>query len=318
MEKKYYIAADGGGSKLHAILYDESYNVIKSLKLSGTNFNFMPKEVVRSNFKSVLDAFLSDEVRKIERMDLCIVSEEAFIREIISEYNLTCEIVFHKESPSSIAAALMSSATTALSGTGSGSAHVKDGERMAGIGGWGPLLGDEGSGYDIGLQALKAAIYSNDGRGEKTVLEELVRNKYKLERYFSLVHIMIASENSRAEIASCATLAAEAARSGDKVAIDIYKRAAYSVFIAFKTVCEKYPEYFTGNVVAIGGAWKGYDGMFEHFCELVHSIYPDAIITKPIYEAVVGPVVRRLFEEGLNRDEIQKKIANGFSSLLYK
>lgn len=47
MEKKYYIAADGGGSKLHAILYDESFNVLKTVKVSGTNFNFMPKEQVR-------------------------------------------------------------------------------------------------------------------------------------------------------------------------------------------------------------------------------------------------------------------------------
>ncbi len=319
MEKKYYITADGGGSKLHAVLYDESFNVINTVKTTGTNMNFMPRELVRKNFTTVLDTFLLGEVKKIERMDLCLVTEQPFIKEIIDEYDKNIEVAFHMETPSSLATALTETATTVLSGTGSGASHIKNGQRLVGIGGWGSLLGDEGSGYDIGLGALKAAIYSYDGRGKKTLLEDLVRKKYDLgDYYFGLVHTLIKSENTRGEVASCAMLASEAARLGDEVAIEIFNGAAESLFHIFKTLCEKYPDYYSGKVVAIGGAWKGYGGMFERFCELVKKFYPDATVTRPIYDAAVGPMVRRLFAEGYDVSEIKNKISSGFSSLLYK
>ena len=40
------------------------------------------------------------------------------------------------------------------------------GDAYVRVGGWGPLLGDEGSGYDIGLSAIKRALWMYDGRAE--------------------------------------------------------------------------------------------------------------------------------------------------------
>ena len=61
-----------------------------------------------------------------------------------------------------------------IGGTGS----VAYGQNAAGetalAGGWGYLMGDEGSGYDIGLQALRAACQAQDGRGPATTLQQLI------------------------------------------------------------------------------------------------------------------------------------------------
>ena len=62
----------------------------------------------------------------------------------------------------------------AIAGTGSSVFARAKGE-MRQVGGWGYLLGDEGSGFDLGRRALRAALYDLDGRGEKTCLKASAR-----------------------------------------------------------------------------------------------------------------------------------------------
>ncbi|HBK60965.1 MAG TPA: hypothetical protein DDZ84_09250, partial [Firmicutes bacterium] len=57
-------------------------------------------------------------------------------------------------------------------GRGSGDAHDRNARGIVTRGGWGPLLGDEGSAYAIGLAALRAVALDCDGRGERTALSE--------------------------------------------------------------------------------------------------------------------------------------------------
>merc|ERR1711964_171025 len=58
----------------------------------------------------------------------------------------------------------------AISGTGSIVYGRNHGGKAARAGGWGHLLGDEGSGYDIGLQGLRAVVRMADGRQPSTLL----------------------------------------------------------------------------------------------------------------------------------------------------
>ena len=63
------------------------------------------------------------------------------------------------------------------SGTGSISyCYNKKTNELNRVGGWGYVLGDEGSGYDIGRQALVAIMKSYDGRGKSTQLTEALKN----------------------------------------------------------------------------------------------------------------------------------------------
>jgi glucosamine kinase len=57
-----------------------------------------------------------------------------------------------------------------IAGTGSVAMGRAAGGAMERVGGWGSLVGDEGSGYDLGLQGIRAAIRGAEGRGDQTVL----------------------------------------------------------------------------------------------------------------------------------------------------
>lgn len=63
-----------------------------------------------------------------------------------------------------------------IAGTGS-AAFARRSGTMHQVGGWGHLLGDEGSGYAIGREALSAVLRAHDGRGEKTELTALLEAK---------------------------------------------------------------------------------------------------------------------------------------------
>ncbi|WP_433716073.1 BadF/BadG/BcrA/BcrD ATPase family protein [Nocardia sp. CA-084685] len=66
-------------------------------------------------------------------------------------------------------------------GTGAVATTVDEAGRFTRVDGWGPQLGDEGSGGWIGLEGLRAALRAHDGRGPRTTLVEKVREHYGIE-----------------------------------------------------------------------------------------------------------------------------------------
>ena len=110
-----------------------------------------------------------------------------------------------------------------IAGTGSVAlARAPDGSAVR-AGGWGSYLGDEGSGFRIGLDALHAVVRADDGRDPPTVLREAVLEALGLERARPLVG-WIASA-SKAEVAALVPLVVRAAADGDEAARSILARA---------------------------------------------------------------------------------------------
>jgi glucosamine kinase len=123
---------------------------------------------------------------------------------------------------------------------------------LARAGGWGHILGDEGSGYDIGRRALQAAMRAADGRGEATMLLECVMSYWGLARPDDMVG-RVYNNDDKAGIARLAPLVLRAARDGDGVARKIAQRAADELALAALTVCKALD--FSGERVglALGG-----------------------------------------------------------------
>jgi N-acetylmuramic acid 6-phosphate etherase len=111
-----------------------------------------------------------------------------------------------------------------VAGTGSMTfARSADG-RTARAGGWGPLMGDEGSGYGIALEGLRAAVRAADGRGPATQLTEHLLAALKLTRPEELVGAVYGSD--RTSLAALAPVVLQAAAAGDATADAIVARAA--------------------------------------------------------------------------------------------
>jgi N-acetylmuramic acid 6-phosphate etherase len=113
-----------------------------------------------------------------------------------------------------------------IAGTGSFAFGLNEQGQSARAGGWGYLLGDEGSGYIIALAALKAAAQAADGRAPATRLLERFMQKFNIPRPLDLIGVVYQGKVDRPTIAAWSDLVFEEADAGDDVAQQIVAHAA--------------------------------------------------------------------------------------------
>lgn len=113
-----------------------------------------------------------------------------------------------------------------ISGTGSLCwARAPDGSSVR-VGGWGYLLGDEGSGYDLAVRALRIAVQTADGRAAAHTLLAAVLEYWGLDHPTQLIGYVYRAELTRASIAEVSKLVLNLADVGDMHAVELIERAA--------------------------------------------------------------------------------------------
>lgn len=123
-----------------------------------------------------------------------------------------------------------------ICGTGSIAVGRAPGGQLARAGGWGPTLGDEGSGYALGRAALQAVMRAHDGRGPRTALTAGVLTAWGLPGPEALVRRVYRERIGPAEIAALAPAVEEAALAGDEAARALVHAAAEELALASQTV----------------------------------------------------------------------------------
>lgn len=134
--------------------------------------------------------------------------------------------------------------------------------RMARSGGWGHIIGDEGSGYELGRLALKAAARASDGRGQQTALLPAIMTEWQLSRPDAMID-RVYPDGDKGEIARLSALVFVAARDGDAVARRIVRDAATELALAALAVGARleYPD--SGLPIALAGGMLIHEADFR-------------------------------------------------------
>jgi N-acetylglucosamine kinase-like BadF-type ATPase len=179
-----------------------------------------------------------------------------------------------------------------IAGGGSVAYGVTADGREALAGGWGNLLGDEGSAFDIGRRAISAATRASDGQGEPTALEALVMAELGLAAMRDVMRVVYAAGFPRDRIARLAPKVADAARAGDSVARRIMtssgEQLAELALAAIRQIHEPgeaVPVYLTGGVFQAG------DLVRAPFRAALHLGWPDAEPREPRFPPVAGALI---------------------------
>ena len=317
----FHLTLDGGGSKVVSVLYDSDLNVIGSGLGGGTNTTQNPIEVVRANIGKCLDeAFAGTGVTEIEDVRFVLVGSSNVLIEELKKRVIVKNICPMSEPGAGILAGnVTTSGILALAGTGSDVFLIDDdfkehsGGKRTVVGAWGPILGDQGSGTWMGLQALQEFVKSVEGWGEKTMLVDLIREECALQHDFDLVHIVHGDSSPFRKVASFTRLIGKAARAGDEYSRKLLMQAGAVMARQTECLIERFELNGAEQVVSCcGGAWKADTLMFDTFKKVLTEKYPGITVNKPLFEHLMAGPVKLLMEQGLEREEIIKRIREHF------
>jgi len=126
-----------------------------------------------------------------------------------------------------------------ISGTGSIVYGRRQDGRTTRAGGWGYLLGDEGSGYAIGLAALRAVARADDGRAPATSLTRSILAHWSVAAPQKLISHVYLEHVPTQDIAALVTLVEAAASEGDAVAQSILREAGHELALAANAVVRR-------------------------------------------------------------------------------
>lgn len=251
--RKIYIAADGGGTKLELAAVARGGEVLCTVRQpGGVNPRTSDKETVKKVIEEAKNK-LTDAVGGFDAQFCAgyFMHNTALFSEIFG-----CEAVEVDEGTLGLyAAGIYGDGVLILSGTGADAYIIKDGKTLDIMGGYGPLLGDEGSGFSIGRDAINAAIADYEGTGEKTLLSELLRKKYPSDTFRGSVYGVYQTPQAQKNIADFCYECEQAADTGDKAAINIFKTAACALAAYAETGYNKFnldkntPYTFSGGVI---------------------------------------------------------------------
>lgn len=143
-------------------------------------------------------------------------------------------------------------------GTGSAVRAVDPRREVVRVGGWGALLGDEGSGYRIGMGGLRAVVRSADGREPRTALADALLSLTGADDPKGLP--VWAAGATKGEIAALSVEVARVAREGDSVAARVIHRALGEIRAHMEAVLERTagwtgpaPVALVGGLIREGG-----------------------------------------------------------------
>ncbi len=290
----YFLGIDGGGTKTTCLVCDEGLNEIFRTVGSSINFYSEGLSTARENMKEMLSVIKNNT--GISRFDaVCIGSSALFGRADEKTKADFCEGVFDADKiimDSDLFIALKATekknCAVVIAGTGSMAAGFNaDGEIIT-RGGYGYILGDEGSGYRIALDGIREAVRSLDGTGEYTLLGEKLLSFAGVKTKEELVDAFYSPEKDRKSLAAFSVFVAEAAKEGDKTALEIIRFQAKLLSKTLKALIEDMPPF--PHIALFGGLFQHCTLFREFFIELIkESCSSAAVLTKePAFGAVIA------------------------------
>ncbi len=274
LESGYTLCIDGGGSKTELQILDsqgrpvpflKNGQIVQSYQAGPSNINVIRKEGV----KAVLDDLFQDlQIDGENLQDILPRSRiiagmagvaqpqnNAAVASLFEEWGIDKKALILQNDAELALKLLHGNGIVLVSGTGSVCFAEKNGVRYR-VGGLGTILGDEGSCYQMGLQAIQACLKEEFGYGPATQLSPVLQKHFGVSELKTFVPKINSGEMTPAEIASAAPLVFENAAQGDPAAKAVLSRIAGDLREMVSTAL-KISALSNCELHAWGGLFKG-------------------------------------------------------------
>lgn len=293
------LGVDCGGTKTVALLADSDGKIIGRGTAGSANSNLVGREgALQAIDQAVSEAFRAAQLPQKKAAVLCVgmagvdrpEEKEWFTRRLLAT-GLAERVDLSNDARLLLAAGTPDGwGIGAISGTGSITFGVGPTGQFTRAGGWGYVFGDEGSGYDIGRQALRAVARASDGRGPATALTNLILQHWSLPQPDSLIPHVYQTPLKPFDIGQLVSLVMQAAAAGDLVANDILAAAAKELALSMVAVIRSLDLQGEIPCALGGGIFVHLETVREQVVRQVQScgcvLRPVTVVTEPVLGAV--------------------------------
>lgn len=304
--KACFLGVDGGQSSTTALIGDASGRVIGSG--SGGPGNHVGAAEGRAKFTKAIDDCVGAACRAagldaagVRFTSACLgfsggpADKQAILKELVKSDRM---IVTHDGLIALAGATAGEPGLIAIAGTGSFAFGRNKGE-TARAGGWGYLFGDEGGGFYITRQALRAALRFEEGWGPPTSLRPVLLDATGARNVNELLHRCYTPEFPRARVAGYAKLVDEAAQKGDAAAREVMEEAARELAkLAHAVRQQLFDEEEPARVSYVGGVFRS-KMLLERFRTLVQMEAGNQV-DAPVYGPAAGALLEAYRAAGMN------------------
>lgn len=311
---KLFLGIDGGQTTTKSILAAENGRVL-GIGIGGPAIH-LKDEATRQHAKQVLYESVHQALGQAGLPDSAGI-ESAFLGfsgvsgpeapaaktycEVTQEqFNIRSIAIDHDARSALVGAIPTGRGVIAIAGTGSIAFGMNEAGRSARAGGWGYLLGDRGSAYEIGRRALVAVAEAHDDLGPATMLTPLILEALQIPDPGKITQAIYRDRAPKLRIAAMSAVAAQAAEGGDPVARRIFSDGGKGLAEMACAVVRKLqiPE---GRlcVSATGGVFEAGTLLWKPYRDSVLLQYPKASIVRPRFAPLIGALILAFQTGGL-------------------
>lgn len=298
----YLLGVDGGGTKTVALLADWRGRILGQGAAGPSNYHIVGVDAAIEAIREAALRAIQNAKVKSSKFDLACLGlagtgrpgDAALMQASLESAHIATEVhVTHDAAIALAGATAGEPGVIVIAGTGAIAYGINAQGETKRVDGWGHLIGDAGSAYDIARQALVAAFRAYDGRGPETILGNMLVSHFECRGMEDIVGLIYTHREKKQHIASAAPIVSLAAKKGDEVALSILRHAGQELGLSAATVLKGLR---MGDEVVIvspaGGVFADPNPvLMDAFRQTILATAPRAKIAPPRFPSSVGAVL---------------------------
>ncbi|CAM5223558.1 N-acetylglucosamine kinase-like BadF-type ATPase OS=Ureibacillus acetophenoni OX=614649 GN=SAMN05877842_10322 PE=4 SV=1 [Ureibacillus acetophenoni] len=297
----YILGIDGGGTKTTAIIADENGKVYSQTITGSSNPNTLSQEQFEQVMSDLLNQLRENNEDIFSRIEVCFAGmagvgesgrDEKMKSLLLQHLPSNPLVIVQNDAVNALySGTLGSPGIVQIAGTGAITIGLNDKNKMVRVGGWGYLFDDDGSGFYLGNEALRAVFQQYDGRGMDTALTEAVLYHFEVMTVPDLIEKIYGKDHPRSVIAPLSRYVVKLAELGDQVANTIIENACEKMMHSIKTChSQLFEQDHHTSVILSGGVFTNEEIFIQHFKKHSIETYPNLKFSKTLIPPVGGAI----------------------------
>lgn len=293
---KYYLGIDGGGTKTKLILIDEDKRVVFENTSGPSSIDTVPLYVTYQNIYEGFKIFSDKNDITISAIfaglgGIVFEEDKEKVKDVLKQLpcvtNDTIILVENDMYNALYSGLLFDEGMCLICGTGMVAFGLdKKGNRHK-AGGWGFKEGELGSGYHLGMEAIRHMIRCFDGRLPKDDFAKEVALNINLKVSSDIIPIMDDLHNNRTKVASLAPIVTKYANASNEAALHIINVATTELVLSIRAVFNKL--MLPNPKLVIVGSLGNVDGRFKQLLhDKIYKLNHHIEILKPIVDPALA------------------------------